>query len=151
MGKNSPSGPPDIKEMMEWVSAVLSELNVGLLIYHLEDFDDPESLKLLYANHAASEYTGADLNELVGMNILEAFPGLKETDLPETYRQVALTKRSLELGAFEYGGDDHVQKGHYSVKAFPMPSDCVGVIFENITVRMQLQDLVKKEREKSKH
>jgi hypothetical protein len=39
-----------------------------------------------------------------------------------------------------------VRQGFYSVKAFPMPRQCVGVVFENITARKQLEELVKKQR-----
>ncbi len=138
----------DVETMIGMVSSVFSELNIGLLIYHLEDPDDPRSLRLVYANRMASEYTGADLSRAVGLNIVDAFPGLAETDLPERYAGVATTKQSRNIGAFEYGGDERVNRGYFSVKAFPMPKDCVGVVFENITVRKQLEEMVRKLRER---
>ena len=143
-------GNADIDRLTSWVSSILSELNVGLLIYHLEDRDDPLSLRLLYANHTASEYTGSDLSKVVGKVILDAFPGLAETELPAVYADVAKTTKSAELGAFKYRGDDSITQGYYSVKAFHMPYDCVGIIFENITLRKKVEELVKKERDESK-
>ncbi len=138
----------DIDTMMSLVSSIFSELNIGFLIYHLEKIENPTTLKLLYTNKAASQYTGTDLSKLVGKYILEAFPGLAESDLPEIYAEVVKTKESRNIGAFEYGGDENIEKGYYSVKAFPMPNDCVGIIFENITVRKQLEEMLKKSREK---
>jgi hypothetical protein len=137
----------DIDTMMSLVSSIFSELNIGFLIYHLEELENPNTLKLLYANKAASQYTGADLSKLVGKYILEAFPGLVGSDLPEIYVDVVKTKQSRNIGAFEYGGDENIEKGYYSVKAFPMPNDCVGIVFENITVRKQLEEMLKKSRE----
>lgn len=150
MPQSTKSNPPNLEEIKQWVSAILAEVNVGLLIYHLEDASNSDSLRLLYANKAASEFTGADLGALVGRRILEAFPGLAEGDLPQAYADVVRNGRSLELGTTEYEGDDRVEQGFYSVKAFPMPSRCVGVIFENITVRKKVEELVKKERDRSK-
>lgn len=138
----------NLDAMMRFVSSVLAELNIGLLIFHLEDPSEAHSLRLLYANHAASEYTEADLTPLIGQTILEAFPALTDSGLPETYAEVVRNQKSCNVGAFEYEGDGNVAKGHYAVKAFPMPNDCVGIAFENITVRRQLEDLVKKMREK---
>ncbi|MBT8402083.1 MAG: PAS domain-containing protein [Rhodothermia bacterium] len=142
--------PPNLEDIKQWVSAILAEVNIGLLIYHLEDITDFQSLRLLYTNKAASEFTGADLSALEGKRILDAFPGLAEGELPEAYADVVRNKRSIELGTTEYGGDDRVEPGFYSVKAFPMPSQCVGIIFENITVRKKVEELVKKERERTK-
>ena len=129
---------------------MFSELNIGLLIYHLEAPDDPNSLKLLYANQAASEFTGADLSALVGRRILDAFPGLEGSGLPEIYAEVARTRKPYNVGAYEYGGDEQVTQGYYAVKAFPMPSTCAGIVFENITLRKQLEELVKKQRSREK-
>ena len=139
----------DIPTMMSMVSSIFSELNIGLFICHLEDRKNPRTLKVVYANKTASQYTGADVTQWVGKYILEAFPALAETDLPELYAEVVNKNESRNIGAFEYGGDESIGRSHYSVKAFPMPNDCVGVVFENITVRKQLEDMVKKLQEKN--
>lgn len=148
MGNGSSIGPSTIEEMVGWIKAVFAELVVGLVIFHMEDLDDPNSLRLVYANKAASDYTDADLTKLVGKRIIDAFPGLEGTYIPPVYADVVRTKRSSELGSFEYAGDPNVATGYYAVKAFPIPHDCVGVVFENITVRKQVEELVKKQREK---
>lgn len=136
----------DFDTMVNLVSSILSELNVGLLIYRLEDPRKPDSLRLAYANRVASEYTRADLSGLIGKTIGEAFPALADSELPELYAEVARTRHPRNVGAFAYPGDERVGPGHYAVKAFPMPNDCVGIVFENITVRKQLEDLLKRQR-----
>ncbi|MDX1740117.1 MAG: PAS domain-containing protein [Rhodothermales bacterium] len=134
-----------IEAMTTVVSSIFTNLNIGLLIYRLEVPDEPRMLRLVYVNEAASDYTGADLKHRVGKYILDAFPGLAGSDLPRTYADVAAGAKSVDLGSFEYPGDEAIEHSYYSVKAFPMPHDCVGIIFENITVRKQVQELVKKE------
>ena len=142
------TGPFDHESVVRMLTYALSDLPVGLLVYHLEDPDVARSLRLLYANRAASEYTGADLSGAIGKRILEAFPGLASTDLPEQYADVAREGRARNIGAFEYGGDRDVKRAHYAVKAFPMPGACVGIVFENITTRRKVEEMVRRLREK---
>lgn len=142
MAEARTQNPPEVEEMMQWISSTLSELNIGLLIYRLDDPKDDLSLRLLYANGAATHFTGADLSQRVGKRILEAFPALAP-HLPELYADVVRTGRSREAGVSEYGGDAEVEPGYFSVKAFPMPRQCVGVVFENITIRKRLEEMVR--------
>lgn len=142
-GRMDSAAEPEIEEMMRWISSTLSELNIGLLIYHLEDTADSSSLRLLYANDAASQYTGANLSARVGKRILEAFPPLADSHLPGLYADVVREGRSREAGVSEFAGDNEVERGHYAVKAFPMPRECVGVVFENVTLRKRLEEMVK--------
>jgi hypothetical protein len=132
----------DLETMTNLIDAVFSEMNIGLVVYQMEELDVSTSLKLVYANKQATKYSATDLSQSIGKYILEAFPMLANTGIPEQYAEVAKTKRSCNLGAFEYSGGDS-GKSYYSLKAFPMPNDCVGVLFENITLRKQLEEMVR--------
>lgn len=132
----------DLDTMTSLIDAIFSEMNVGLIVYQVENWNARDSLKLVYANKQASKYIGSDLRQMLGKYILEAFPALRQTDIPEQYLEVAQTKQSRTIGAFEYG-DVNVGKNYYALKAFPMPNDCVGVLFENITMRKQMEEMIK--------
>lgn len=138
--------PLSIDAVVNTVASVFAELNTGLLIYHLADADAPDSLVLVYANSAASKYTGTDLSAAIGQTIGEAFPALCGTHIPAAYAEVSAGGKSVNLGAFEYEGDRLVKPGHFAVKAFPMPARCVGVVFENITLRKRLEQIIRRER-----
>ncbi len=125
------------------IDEVLGDFNMGLLIYHLENLGDPRTLKLIYANPAASRYTGVDLQPRVGKYIAEAFPPLTNTELPKAFQEVILKKEAARIGMVEYS-DHEIGRSAYSVKAFPMPNQCVGVVFENIALRKQVDALLKK-------
>ena len=118
---------PEFGPIVGVLDALLSELNVGLLIYHLEEPTDSESLKLVYFNREAARSTGLDMDTRLGMRILDAFPPLAESDAPKTFHEVVTTQRSrrIEVPYAEVG-----EQVHYSVRAFPMPAHCVGVLFE---------------------
>jgi len=121
---------PEYSAILSVVDAIFHHLNHGLLIYHLENPDRDDSLRLIYANQQASRYTGTDLQNRVGKPILQAFPGLAKGTLVADYAAVARTNRSRELGRVEYV-DGGIEPSSYTVKAFPMPGLCVGVLFES--------------------
>lgn len=133
----------DRDTMIRFASLMFAQLNVGLLIYRLEDDQHSETLRLEYANPAAGTYTGADLSPRVGKTILEAFPGMTDTSLPEDYANIVRNQEPRNFGVFEYRGDTDIEHSFYAVKAFPIPNNCVGVVFDNITARKKLEYLVK--------
>ena len=132
----------EINTMTGLIDAVFSEMNIGLVIYQMENLNEVGSLKLVYANRQASKYTGRDLSQLTGKYIFENSPFWAETDIPQIFAEVVTTKQSRTIGAMEYH-DENVQKAYYASKAFPMPNDCVGIIFENITLRKQMEEIIK--------
>jgi hypothetical protein len=137
----------DIPTMTSMIDALFSEMNIGLVVYQLQDPAASSSLQLVYANKQAGEYTALDFNPLIGQQLLAAFPMLANTGVPEQYAEVVKTGLACNLGAFEYAGTSP-EKSYYALKAFPMPNNCVGVLFENITVRKHLEEMVKQQMEK---
>ena len=131
-------------QLVSALETIMAEINIGLLVYHMEDKQDAEKLKLIYASKQAAKYTSADMPERVGKYILNAFPTLRETDLPDTYLEVIKHNQAQKIGLVEYE-DDKMQEGAYSVKAFPLPADCVGIIFEDVTLRKKVDELARKQ------
>jgi hypothetical protein len=123
---------PEFGPIVGLLDSILGELNAGLFIYHLEDAENavgPESLRLVYANREAERSTGLEVGARVGKRIMDAFPPLKETTVPQTFFEViqSQTPRRIEVNYAETGDE-----ADYSVRAFPMPAHCVGVLFERI-------------------
>ena len=117
--------------MIDFIDAVFFHLNVGLLIYHVPHPDDIPSYRLIYANTEASRYTGTDLSGMIGKTIFEAFPKLEGTPIPEAFHAIVKSGQPRAVGVHEYA-DEHVRRAQYRTKAFPMPSQCLGVIFESV-------------------
>ena len=118
---------PEFGPIIGVLDAVLSEVNLGLLIYHLEDTQDPTTLKLVYANREAARCTGLEMKPRLGKFILDAFPPLENTDLPRIFTEVVTEQASRRIEV-PYAEDG--ESVDYSVRAFPMPANCVGVLFE---------------------
>jgi len=122
---------PEFSAILSFIDAIFADLNMGLFIYHLESPGDERSFRLIYANAEASRMTGADLRPLIGRLILDAFPALAATSVPATFIDVARTREPRRIEEVEYS-DSRLDRASYSVKAFPMPSDCLGVLFERL-------------------
>jgi hypothetical protein len=120
---------PRFAPILSVIDAIFSEINVGLLVYHVERPDDIRTARLIYANREASRVTETDLGRRIGLLILEAFPALDGTSVLEQFADVVREQRSRRVGVVEYG-DAHVRHGRYVTRAFPMPDDCFGVVFD---------------------
>jgi hypothetical protein len=120
---------PDFAAILTFIDAIFSELNFGLFIYNVENTEDISTARLIYANKEASRCTGTDCRRLLGKRMYEAFPYLAETAAPKCFSEVVRTKKPVQIGIVEYA-DQLVKHAKYATKAFPMPRDCFGVIFE---------------------
>lgn len=73
----------------------------------------------------------------------ENFPGLRALGIPQRYAEIIHTGESKILDDVHYG-DDRVIAAAFSVKAFPLPDNCIGVVFEDVTdskrAELALQD-----------
>jgi len=83
---------------------------IGILIYQL---DSQDGLILIEANPATETILGRDYSGSIGMGILDIFPNLAKTGIPESYRKVALTGQSWSTTDFEY--EDERVTGAYDV------------------------------------
>jgi len=123
---------PRFAPILTFIDAILSEINVGLLIYHVENPDDIRTARLIYANREASRNTGTDLGRQVGKLILDAFPGLADTGTLRAFGEVVTRQEPRHVGVAEYA-DVNVRLGRYATRAFPMPDGCIGVVFDEVS------------------
>ncbi len=111
---------------------------VGMYVWQLENLDDPRSFRLLAANASSASATGVPPEAIVGKLMTEAFAGLFETVIPETYANVVRTGEAVFLGEVTYT-DDNIAPSVFEVRSFPLPNNCVGISFENVTSRKAQQ------------
>lgn len=124
---------------LQQAADIFENIQLGLHIYQLEDNDDDKSLRLLTSNPAASQFTGTDNTKFIGQLIDDCFPNLRQFEIPQLYADVV---RNQELALIEklHYNDDNVKEGYFTVKAFPLPENKVGVAFENLTIQFKYQE-----------
>ncbi|MCZ0898547.1 PAS domain-containing protein, partial [Microcoleus sp. HI-ES] len=107
-------------------------MQIGLYVYHLENIDDDSTLRAIASNPAATLFTGLEMADVLGMTIDEIFPQLRSKNIPQAFASVIRTQKAVELEDIDGDEGGRITRA-FSIKAFPLPNNCVGVAFENIT------------------
>jgi diguanylate cyclase (GGDEF)-like protein/PAS domain S-box-containing protein len=116
---------------------IVENIAVGLFVARLGDRDDDRSLRIVAVNPEAGRLVRRDPDDVVGRLVVEAFPALVSTALPRRLAEVVRTHRAFE---FEWtAGTDRV----FSVHAFPLPGDAVGVSLDDVTAAARSADLLR--------
>jgi PAS domain S-box-containing protein len=113
---------------------IAQNMQLGLYVFHLEALDDDRTLRLVAANPASTSRMGLNAQEMLGKTMDELFPNLRAIGLPERYAEVVRAEKAVTFEDLTYG-DDRIKKSVFAVKAFPLPNQCLGILFENITAR----------------
>jgi signal transduction histidine kinase/HAMP domain-containing protein len=117
---------------------IVTNMQVGLYVYQLESRDDDRSLRLVAANPRASGLLGLTEHDLVGRTIDDIFPNLRQAGIPGKFAEVVRTGQSLAVDDFVYT-DQNVGEAAFAFKVFPLPDNCVGVLFEDISPRKKAE------------
>lgn len=113
---------------------------------HFYVVDEQDRLILSGANPASDKFLGVRHQEKFGLPIEEAFPNLKDSALPEMYRQVALG----ELGRqhFEESYDDGRTRGIFEVLVFRSGERAVTATYLDITERKEQEERLRQSEER---
>ncbi|MDX2231011.1 MAG: PAS domain S-box protein [Leptolyngbyaceae cyanobacterium bins.349] len=126
------------EQQLQIYADVVQATQIGIVVWQLETANDPGSFRLLIANAAASEITAVHFETLIGQTMATCFPELLQTSLVQQYLRVIHTQQAIDFGEVPYSADA-VQAGIYTLKAFPLPNQCIGLAFENVTTRKALE------------
>jgi PAS domain S-box-containing protein len=119
-----------LRESEERFRSIVEASPMGIHLYRLE----PDGrLVFLGANPAADAILGVPNAQFVGKEILEAFPPLAATEVPERYREIAERGGSWKTEQVDY--QDQQIRGAYEVHAFRYAPRHVGALFLDITER----------------
>ncbi|MBN2519748.1 MAG: PAS domain S-box protein, partial [Bacteroidales bacterium] len=132
------------EEALQRSHDIVSSIPVGLHIYKLENINDNRSLILIAANPESLKYTNDRIEDIAGKTIDENFPALRNLGIPQQLAEVIKTDKSLQIDEIILRPDGK-RRFIFSVKAFPLPNNHVGVSFENITKRVKIQQRIKKQ------
>ena len=126
------------EEIVKKFEEIVKHMHIGLHVYYLEEIDDELSLQLVITNDAGLIILGENLFDQKDKNIQQCFPNLCEKGIPRAFAQVIRDGKPVQL---EVELKD-LQHGplFLNFKAFPLPNNHVGVLFEDITQHKILQE-----------
>ncbi len=105
---------------------------------HLYELGTGDNLVFLGANPVADRILGIEHALLVGRSIDDVFPGLRETGVPESYREVARTGEPWHADLVTYR--DRRIEGAYEAWAYSIGQGRIVVQFVEIADRLALEE-----------
>jgi PAS domain S-box-containing protein len=127
-----------VDESVRLYDQIVENMQIGLYVYHLANLEDDTTLRAIASNPAATEFTGLEMADVLGMTIDEIFPNWRSKNIPQAFASVIRDREAVEIEDIDCDENSIVTRA-FSIKAFPLPNNCVGVAFENITDRKRLE------------
>ena len=104
---------------------------------HQFEMDDNGDLIFIGGNKAVTKILDFDHKDILFKPILEAFPGLKGSDVPDIYRDIAMNGGVWYKEQVDYDTDEI--KGAFEVHAFQTSPGRVSVMFNDISDRIEAE------------
>lgn len=122
---------------------VAKNTQIGLSIWWMENTADVKTFKPVALNPAAELFLGLKSEDALEKSMIEIFPGILNTEVPSILAEVVRSGKAKELGEVYHS---HKKKPNavFSLKAFPLPSSCIGISFEDITERKKAEEALQK-------
>jgi len=120
---------------------VVKNMPFGLYVWRREG-EAGGGFGLVAANPMAMRASGSRREKDLGKALSTSFLGGLGKEMPSLFREVLRSGRAKELDAV-YFVDEHGTECFFSVKAFPLSSGSVGVMFENITERKKAEQALR--------
>jgi PAS domain S-box-containing protein len=132
-------------EIHQYAEAI-ENMQDGFHLWKLEDPSDARSFRLVLANPAAEQLLQIANDQILGKTMPEVLPSWFQTNVPESCRQVVQHGQNLDLDTVEHElpwGDRRI----FALKLFNLDSECLGILFEDVTRQHRVQQELTEQRE----
>ncbi|MCL5037086.1 MAG: PAS domain-containing protein [Chloroflexi bacterium] len=128
----------ELERCMTSRSEIIDAVPMGICILRPE----AKGFVLISMNPEAERLLGINSNDATGRNHDVIWPGSDKQGLTEIIRQVSITGITYEIESLHYK-NSHKQ-GYFHLRVFPAEGSLVGIVFQDITHKVKLEDELKK-------
>jgi hypothetical protein len=107
----------------------VSKMQSAVAVFYLENPADLRSFRLIAFNSAAAKLISVAVENVLGKTLAELYPEASSIEVQKTLQEILRYGKPKELGEFHYSGGSGTQR--FSVAAFVLSSNCVGLVFKN--------------------
>jgi PAS domain S-box-containing protein len=122
---------------------IVSHMDMGLNVYRTDNPHDPSAFRLEMVNAAATRLMRFLNTANIGKTIDELSPILKKNRLQSIFYNVVVTQSPSEVEEFIYQPDPIKAPGIFNLKIFPLPSNRVAMIIEDVSVKKKTEATLK--------
>jgi len=137
----SPSSPasealsPTLRSFYRQLAA---EFPLGMAIVQLRDPGDVRTWRAVAANALASQEIGSTVEEFLAIPAVEKNGISKGPNPKQVFRRIHTSGAAVLLG-YIGGGNSESGKRSYALTGFPLSGDCVGLLLQDATLRVNTQ------------
>ncbi|MBE9169126.1 PAS domain S-box protein [Pleurocapsales cyanobacterium LEGE 06147] len=129
------------QEQIKLYADIVSNMQVAVFVWQLEEPNNPYSLQLVATNPAAAELTGINTEELLDRPLSQCFPRLVAAGVPEQCIEVICSGQEKDLGEIDCFYESVAEKT-FALRAFPLPNQLVGLMAADITHRKESERIL---------
>lgn len=128
------------RQQLAAYAEVLQRMPMGMVLWRVDEDDDPPAVRVVAANRAATAGSAARPADLLGRTVEEVFPGSSGLARADEILDAHRTRRLVDLGEVEATEADGVlAPGTYRRAVVPLPGGLVATLVENVTARREAE------------
>ncbi len=130
------------EQLISQYSDIVENMQVGLFVWQLTDSGENNSLHLAAGNPAAWALLGRHSEAVIGELFADAFPELSESGIASKVIEVIKTSEPAVFDQVDYINSEGSRAAMF-LRVFPLPNDCAGFAFEDVTTRMHAEEALR--------
>jgi rsbT co-antagonist protein RsbR len=127
----------EAKQSAELYQAIYQFIPISIQVSHLDQPEDPRSMRLVAANAAMKRTSKVDVGAKIGMRLLEIYPNIPDNML-QIQSDVIRTGQSHDLGELTYHIDDE-HEVTYTTQLIPLPNNHLASMLVDVTERKRAE------------
>ena len=129
------------KQSAELYEAIFQHIPISIQVNHLEQLDDPRSMRLVAANEAMKRTSKVNVGAKIGMRMVEIYPNVTANML-QIQGDVIRSGQPRDMGELAYRIDDE-HEVIYAAQHIPLPNNHLAMMLVDVTERKRAEEALR--------